>query len=87
MTPEEEAYIKRLQSHDWYYEYSDDHSVWRRGQAERDQLRGQQRSLDPDGEIWNTHAPDMFKITPPAPKPITLLPAMNVKKRGQGPAP
>lgn len=25
---------KLLSTHDWYYNYSDDHSVWRKGQAE-----------------------------------------------------
>jgi hypothetical protein len=29
------AYIKRLANHDWSYEYSDDHSVYRSGQATR----------------------------------------------------
>ena len=26
-----EAYAKRLKNHDWFYEYSDDGSVWRAG--------------------------------------------------------
>ena len=26
-----EAYTKRLKNHDWFYEYSDDGSVWRAG--------------------------------------------------------
>lgn len=26
-----EAYTKRLENHDWFYEYSDDGSVWRAG--------------------------------------------------------
>ena len=26
-----EEYFKELRSHDWFYEYSDDHSVWKRG--------------------------------------------------------
>lgn len=25
---------KELRSHDWYYHYSDDHSVWSRGRAQ-----------------------------------------------------
>jgi hypothetical protein len=30
-----QQFLKLLSTHDWYYNYSDDHSVWRRGQAER----------------------------------------------------
>jgi len=82
MTPEHENYIKHLKSHDWYYDYSDDHSVWKRGVAARDRLRAMQKDLDPTGEIWNEHAPADYKMSPP--KPIDLLPPMNVKKRGGG---
>ena len=37
MTEEElKEYYQRLTWHDWFYEYSDDHSVWQRGcQMER----------------------------------------------------
>ena len=31
-------YFNRLSNHDWYYDYSDDHSVWKRGSANRDRL-------------------------------------------------
>ena len=31
-------YFRELQRHDWYYEYSDDHSVWKRGSDERTRL-------------------------------------------------
>lgn len=27
------AYYDELARHDWYYDWSDDHSVWRRGQT------------------------------------------------------
>ena len=38
MTEEElKEYYQQLTWHDWFYEYSDDHSVWRRGnQKERE---------------------------------------------------
>lgn len=32
------SYVQRLANHDWTYDYSDDHSVWRRGQQVRDGL-------------------------------------------------
>lgn len=34
------AFVKRLKAHDWYYAFSDDHSVWTRGERERNTLRG-----------------------------------------------
>ena len=34
-----------LQFHDWYYNYSDDHSVWQRGMSERDKINQEQRRL------------------------------------------
>tara|TARA_R100000773_G_scaffold22815_1_gene20105 strand:- start:12668 stop:12925 length:258 start_codon:yes stop_codon:yes gene_type:complete len=29
---------KALKAHDWTYAYSDDHRVWKRGQAERERI-------------------------------------------------
>ncbi len=34
-----------LQFHDWHYNYSDDHSVWQRGQREHDAINEEQRRL------------------------------------------
>ena len=31
-------YEKKLKAHDWYYQYSDDHGVWRAGKAAHDAL-------------------------------------------------
>ena len=56
-----EQYVLRLKSHDWYYEYSDDHNVWSRGIREKDDLRRLQEKYDINYEIWNKYAPDMFK--------------------------
>lgn len=36
MTKEE--FFTKCANHDWYYDYSDDHSVWRRGQAAQEIL-------------------------------------------------
>ncbi len=83
MTSEpEENYRKLLKSHDWYYDFSDDHSVWKRGSSERSTLSGLRRQLDPDSTIWNEYAPDMFKAKPPEPKNIPILPQIKVKKPG-----
>jgi hypothetical protein len=31
-------YFQKLQQHDWFYDYSDDHRVWQRGVNSRDEL-------------------------------------------------
>lgn len=38
-----EQFLKLLSTHDWYYSYSDDHSVWRKGQAERNVISNAMR--------------------------------------------
>lgn len=37
MSPEE--FYDKCASHDWYHAYSDDHNVWRRGEAAEHELR------------------------------------------------
>lgn len=34
-----EAYVAKLDAHDWTYQRSDDHGVWRRGVAAQAELR------------------------------------------------
>jgi hypothetical protein len=51
------AYVKALRTHDWYFEFSDDHSVYEAGREARAQLQLAQREFDPDCAIWNQHAP------------------------------
>jgi len=57
----EDDYKSLLAQHDWYYDYSDDHSVWQRGNRERDTLYKYQDAVDPDYKIWNEYAPEMFQ--------------------------
>jgi hypothetical protein len=59
----EQQYRQALAGHDWYYDYSDDHSVWARGKSEREALRDMRKHIDADGKIWNEYAPDDFKMT------------------------
>jgi hypothetical protein len=40
---------KLLRTHDWYYDYSDDYSAWKRGKAERDIINQEQKRLVSDG--------------------------------------
>jgi hypothetical protein len=68
MTPgkgsiEMEAYRAALQKHDWWYEMSDDWSVWRDGKNRREQLESLQRILDPDLTVWNSIAPEEQRKT------------------------
>lgn len=54
-------YKTLLARHDWFYNYSDDHSVWSRGSDERDQLYKYQDAIDPDYNIWNEYSPEMYQ--------------------------
>ena len=45
MNPQLITLERLLQFHDWYYQYSDDHSVWTRGQRENDAINAEQRRL------------------------------------------
>jgi hypothetical protein len=38
-------FAQKIKSHDWYYGYSDDHSVWRRGQAAKRVLLDMHKKL------------------------------------------
>ena len=35
-----QSYYDKLEHHDWTYQYSDDYSVWARGQSQFDTIRG-----------------------------------------------
>lgn len=57
-----EDYIEKLKSHDWFYEYSDDYSVWKRGCTQRGEILDMQQDLDLNYEIWNKYAPEHFQV-------------------------
>ena len=42
---------KLLKEHDWSYEFSDDHRVWKRGTAERDAINQEQQRLISNGLV------------------------------------
>jgi hypothetical protein len=56
------SYINLLKAHDWSFEYSDDGSVWRAGRLALTTLRIAQKQFDPSGEVWNTYAPEGYKL-------------------------
>lgn len=41
-----EEFFEKLKSHDWFYEYSDDHSVWRKGGKSLAELRALAKNND-----------------------------------------
>lgn len=51
-----DEYRRLLKAHDWDFGFSEDFSVFRRGQAERMKLIELRAKLDADGEIWNQFA-------------------------------
>lgn len=54
-----EQYQHLLATHDWFYDYSDDYSVWKRGQEHAAKIAALGRQVDPTGQIradyYNTH--------------------------------
>jgi hypothetical protein len=50
-------YREKLAAHDWFYDWSDDHRVWRQGQEARKELERLASRLDPDLIIWFEYAP------------------------------
>lgn len=60
-------YVALLASHDWFYQYADDHTVWSKGASAFGRLCIMQSRLDPDYAIWNAKCPPEF-ITHPKKK-------------------
>lgn len=48
-----EEYKQGLETFDWYYDYSDDYSVWSRAQKRKAELEAAQKIHDPERVIWN----------------------------------
>lgn len=51
-----------VRGHDVTFEYSDDGSVWRRGQAQRDAIKALAKELPAEyvAEVWNKRMDEMF---------------------------
>ena len=54
-------YLKALESHDWFYSYTDDHNVYMKGINEKHNLRLLAMKYDHNFQIWDSIAPDEFK--------------------------
>lgn len=68
-------YFAKLREHDWYYDFSDDPHVWKRGNTERKHLEAASASSKLhekmwdafnayyfNGEPWGTKKPPMPKL-------------------------
>lgn len=47
-----DEYKRGLETFDWYYNYSDDYSVWSQASARKSELEAAQKMHDPDRTIW-----------------------------------
>jgi hypothetical protein len=55
-----------LKGHDWLFDFSDDHSVWKRGLEQRERLRSIALTLGKEdaervSNLWNALCPDGFE--------------------------
>jgi|TARA_R100000084_G_scaffold89732_2_gene43810 hypothetical protein len=64
-------FTNALRSHDWFFDFSDDHSVWTRGRDERSALVAMAKHLVAQGmdsievaKLWNEFAPSRFGAEP-----------------------
>ena len=58
-----EQYRQALQSHDWFYDCTEDPRVYRRGAEKRQELYAMQYQLDRNFKIWNEFAPQFYQRT------------------------
>lgn len=59
-----EALENKCRTHDWYYNYSDDHRKWSRGFDQYREINAILEKLSHSREaleIYNKHAPERFK--------------------------
>ena len=64
----EDVFREMVRKHDVSYNYSDDHSVWTRGQAQRDKLVAyakQNLTKEDAARIWNEEVSKMFRDPTP----------------------
>lgn len=55
-----QSYYDELANHDWFYEYSDDHSVWRKGSSAQTQLRAKSNKAPEHLSLYNAWSSYMF---------------------------
>lgn len=58
----EAEYRAALAAHDWHFERAEDHGVWAAGTNSLGRLQAMRKRLDRDGAIWNSVAPEGFRL-------------------------
>jgi hypothetical protein len=56
------AYVQALKDHDWEYQFSDEHAVYQRGFNGYSNLKRVQKRIDAEGTLWNTVAPEAYRL-------------------------
>jgi hypothetical protein len=74
-----------LKTHDWLFDFADDHSVWTRGHEERERLRSLALALgEVDSErvanLWNALCPDGFERSTESFEPKKPEPKWRLRK-------
>lgn len=68
-----QEYFEKLESHDWHYEFSDDHNVWKKGHEEHRRLTEVSGQSDIHERMYlafvNYHSSGEAFGTAKAPKP------------------
>lgn len=79
LTEEEVEYAKELSYHDWFYAYSDDGSVWRRGEERSKELSAKAEELQGNYIKLHKEACKRYAdhINRPIPKVIPMEPAVK----------
>lgn len=84
-TPSLSEYYDKLVTHDWFYSYSDDHSVWQRGEAAMSNLVAEYKDKPEFKELYDAFVAYHFSGdaygTPKAPYPER--PKENVFRTGE----
>jgi hypothetical protein len=61
-------YYTQLERHDWFYDYSDDYSVWARGCTERSRLRGMASKHPRFDELYRAFSTWVYDKSKPKPE-------------------
>ena len=62
-------FYTKLGFHDWYYQYSDDHRVWRNGQDNWDRLNEVAKESPEHWALFEAYASHVFSQTPKPERP------------------
>jgi hypothetical protein len=54
----------QLERHDWYYEMSDDHSVWKRGHAAHDRLLEMAKTIEGGADLFKAFSAHYYTGAP-----------------------